>query len=288
MPELPEVEIVKQSLNKNIKLKKIKKVIVRNRKLRLKIPKNFEILLKNKKIENISRFSKYIILHLSDGLFCIIHLGMSGTIHLIKKYQKNKVTNISFYHSPTLPNKHNHVEIQFENFAIVYNDPRRFGFFELIKKKEELSRRFNHFGPEPFSKLFNINYIKNYFKYKKKDIKSFLLDQKFVSGIGNIYASEILFLCKIDPQKKAQKLTKTECKKIIYFSRLVLKKAIKYGGSSIRDFKNISGSDGSFQKEFKVYQRENLNCLNKDCYGKIKKKVISKRSTFFCDRCQNK
>jgi len=288
MPELPEVEIVKQSLDKNIKFKKIKKVIVRNRKLRLKIPKNFEILLKNKNIENISRFSKYIILHLSDGLFCIIHLGMSGTIHLIKKYQKNKVTNISFYHSPTLPNKHNHVEIQFENFTIVYNDPRRFGFFELIKKKKELSRRFNHFGPEPFSKLFNINYIKNYLKYKKKDIKSFLLDQKFVSGIGNIYASEILFLCKIDPQKKAQKLTKTECKKIIYFSRLVLKKAIKYGGSSIRDFKNISGSGGSFQKEFKVYQRENLNCLNKDCSGKIKKKVISKRSTFFCNRCQNK
>ena len=286
MPELPEVEIVKQSLDKNIKFKKIKKVIVRNRKLRLKIPKNFEILLKNKNIENISRFSKYIILHLSDGLFCIIHLGMSGTIHLIKKYQKNKVTNISFYHSSILPNKHNHVEIQFENFTIVYNDPRRFGFFELIKKKEELSRRFNHFGPEPFSKLFNINYIKNYLKYKKKDIKSFLLDQKFVSGIGNIYANEILFLCKINPQKKAQKLTKIECKKIIYFSRLVLKKAIKYGGSSIRDFKNTSGSDGSFQKKFKVYQREHLSCLNYNCLGKIKKKMISKRSTFFCNKCQ--
>ena len=285
MPELPEVEIVKQSLDKNIKFKKIKKVIVRNRKLRLKIPKNFEILLKNKNIENISRFSKYIILHLSDGLFCIIHLGMSGTIHLIKKYQKNKVTNISFYHLPTLPNKHNHVEIKFENFTIVYNDPRRFGFFELIKKKE-LSSRFSHFGPEPFSKLFNINYIKNYFKYKKKDIKSFLLDQKFVSGIGNIYASEILFLCKINPQKKAQNLTKTECKKIVHFSKLVLKKAIKYGGSSIRDFKNISGSDGSFQKEFKVYQREELNCLNYNCLGKIKKKMISKRSTFFCNKCQ--
>ena len=95
-----------------------------------------------------------------------------------------------------------------------------------------------------------------------------------------------MFLCKVDPQKKAQKLTKTECKKIIYFSRLVLKKAIKYGGSSIRDFKNISGSDGSFQKEFKVYQREHLNCLNYNCLGKIKKKMISKRSTFFCNKCQ--
>ena len=286
MPELPEVEIVKQSLDKNIKFKKIKKVIVRNRNLRLKIPKNFETLLKNKNVEKISRFSKYIILHLSGGLFCIIHLGMSGTIHLVKQYKKNKFTNLSFYQSSILPNKHNHVEIQFENFNIIYNDPRRFGFFELVKKKEELSRRFNYFGPEPFSKLFNLNYIENYFKYKKKNIKDFLLDQKFVSGIGNIYASEILFLSKVNPQKMAQKLTKNECKKIIYFSRLVLKKAIKYGGSSIRDFKNISGSDGSFQKEFKVYQREDLNCLNYNCLGKIKKKTISKRSTFFCNKCQ--
>jgi len=286
MPELPEVEIVKQSLDKNIKFKKIKKVIVRNRNLRLKIPKNFETLLKNKNVEKISRFSKYIILHLSDSLFCIIHLGMSGTIHLVKKYKKNKFTNLSFYQSPILPNKHNHVEIQFENFTIIYNDPRRFGFFELVKKKEELSRRFNHFGPEPFSKLFSLNYIKNYFKYKKKNIKSFLLDQKFVSGIGNIYASEILFLSKVNPQKMAQKLTKNECKKIIYFSRLVLNKAIKYGGSSIRDFKNISGFGGLFQKEFKVYQREDLNCLNYNCLGKIKKKMISKRSTFFCNKCQ--
>ena len=286
MPELPEVEIVKQSLDRKIKLKKIKKVIIKNRNLRFKIPLNFEEFLKNKLIKKISRFSKYIILHLSGGLFCIIHLGMSGTIHLVKKYKKNKFTNLSFYQSPILPNKHNHVEIQFENFTIIYNDPRRFGFFELVKKKEEFSRRFNHFGPEPFSKSFNLNYIENYFKYKKKDIKSFLLDQKFVSGIGNIYANEILFLCKVNPQKKVQKLTKIECKKIIYFSRLVLKKAIKYGGSSIRNFKNISGSDGSFQKEFKVYQREHLNCLNYNCLGKIKKKMISKRSTFFCNKCQ--
>ena len=136
MPELPEVEIVKQSLDKKIKFKKIKKVIVRNRNLRSKIPKNFEALLKNKNVEKISRFSKYIILHLSGGLFCIIHLGMSGTIHLVKKYKKNKFTNLSFYQSPILPNKHNHVEIQFENFTRIYNDPRRFGLFELVKKKK--------------------------------------------------------------------------------------------------------------------------------------------------------
>ena len=141
-------------------------------------------------------------------------------------------------------------------------------------------------GPEPFSRLFNLYYIHNYLKDKKKNIKSFLLDQKFVSGIGNIYASEILFLCKINPQKKAQELNKAECKKIIYFSKLVLKKAIRLGGSSIRNFKNVSGSDGLFQNQFKVYQREHLNCLKYNCLGKIKKKIVSKRSTFFCNKCQ--
>ena len=287
MPELPEVEIVKQSLDKKIKFKKIKRVIVRNRNLRSKIPKNFEVFLKDKNIEKISRFSKYIILHFSDDSFCIIHLGMSGTIHLVNKYKKNKFTNLSFYHSPILSNKHNHIEIQFQNFSIIYNDPRRFGFFELIKNKKKLSKRFCNFGPEPFSKLFNLNYVHHYLKNKKKDIKSFLLDQKFVSGIGNIYASEILFSCKINPKKKAQNLNQAECKKIIYFSKLILKKAIRLGGSSIRDFKNVSGKNGLFQNEFKVYQREHLKCLKYNCQGKIKKKIISKRSTFFCNKCQN-
>jgi len=112
------------------------------------------------------------------------------------------------------------------------------------------------------------------------------LDQKFVSGIGNIYASEILFLCKIIPFKKVNELSIDECKKIIYLSKLVLKKAIKKGGSSIKDFKNTSGNKGLFQNEFKVYQRENLNCLKYKCVGKIKKKLISNRATFFCNICQ--
>ena len=112
------------------------------------------------------------------------------------------------------------------------------------------------------------------------------MDQKFVSGIGIIYASEILHYCKINPSKQAKKLSKIDINKIKYFSKFVLNKAIQKGGSSIRDFKNIKGKSGNYQNEFKVYQRENSNCLNKSCYGKIKKKIISKRSTFFCDSCQ--
>ena len=169
---------------------------------------------------------------------------------------------------------------------MVYNDPRRFGFFKLINNKNDLDKEFIHLGPEPFSSSFNLKYVYNYFRNKKKNIKSLLLDQKFASGIGNIYASEILFLCKIKPLKKARNLKKDECKKIVYYSRVVLKKAIKKGGSSIRNFKNISGVESSFQKEFNVYQRENLNCLKYNCKGKIQKKIVSNRSTFFCNICQ--
>ena len=286
MPELPEIEIVKQSLAKKIEQKKIKKVIIKNRNLRFKIPQKFEELLQNKIIKKVTRFSKYLILNFYDGSFCLIHLGMSGTIHLITKNNLNKFTNVSFYNSPSLPKKHNHIEIQFQDLKVIYNDPRRFGFFKFIHNKQELITRFSHLGPEPFFKNFNLKYLLNYFFNKKKDIKSFLIDQKFVSGIGNIYASEILFLSKINPTTYAMKLSKEECKKIITFSKSVLNKAIQKGGSSIRDFKNTSGEKGNFQKEFKVYQRENLNCVRSKCTGKIKKISISNRSTFFCNTCQ--
>ena len=286
MPELPEVEIVRQSLNKKIKQKKVKKVIIRNRNLRFKIPSNFNTYFKNKKIIKVGRFSKYLIIYLPGENYCLIHLGMSGTIHIANNSSVNKLTNTSFYNSPFLPKKHNHVELIFENFRIVYNDPRRFGFFQLIKNNLDLNKRFKHLGPEPFDKNFNLTYVYNFFKGKNKDIKNFLLDQKFVSGIGNIYASEILFLSKINPFKKVKLLTKKECQKIIINSRKILLKAIKKGGSSIRDFKDTSGLKGGFQNEFKVYHQEGKQCKNLGCFDLIKKKIISNRSTFFCDSCQ--
>jgi formamidopyrimidine-DNA glycosylase len=286
MPELPEVEIVRQSLNKKIQQKKVKKVIIRNKNLRLKIPSNFNTYFLNKKIIRVGRFSKYLIIYLPKDNYCLIHLGMSGTIHIVKNKSANKFTNTSFYNSPFLPKKHNHVELIFEDFKIIYNDPRRFGFFQLIKNNADLVKRFSHLGPEPFDKNFNLNYVCDFFKDKNKDIKNFLLDQKFVSGIGNIYASEILFLSKINPFKKVKLLSKKECQKIIINSRKILLKAISKGGSSIRDFKDTSGSKGGFQNEFKVYQQEGLRCKNTGCSDFIRKKIISNRSTFFCDSCQ--
>ena len=286
MPELPEVEIVRQSLNKKIKQKKVKKVIIRNRNLRFKIPSNFSSYFENRKIIEVKRFSKYLIIYLSQDNYCLVHLGMSGSIHIVDNKQISKNTNTSFYSSPFLPKKHNHIEIIFNKFRIVYNDPRRFGFFQIIKNSLDLQKRFDHLGPEPFDLKFNLTYIHNYFKSKNKDIKSFLLDQKFVSGIGNIYASEILFLSKINPCKKVSVLSKKECQKIILNSKKILLKAITKGGSSIRDFKNTSGSKGGFQNEFKVYQQEGKKCKNLGCFDLIKKKIIGNRSTFFCDSCQ--
>ena len=286
MPELPEVEIVRESLDKTIKQKKIKKVIVRNRNLRFKIPYNFSNFLKNQKIINVKRFSKYLILSLSNNSYCLLHLGMSGTIHIIHSRKKNLVTNSSFYNSPILPKKHNHVEILFENLKIIYNDPRRFGFFQIIKNKSHLNQRLLHLGPEPFNSKFTLKYIFYFLRKKEKCIKNFLLDQSFVSGIGNIYASEILFLSKIDPTKKGRLFDKRDCRKILGNSKKVLLEAINKGGSSIRDFKNTSGTKGSFQKGFKVYDREGLRCKRLKCKGIIKKKNISNRSTFFCDTCQ--
>ena len=287
MPELPEVEIVRRSLDKKIKGKKVNKVIVKNRNLRFKVPINFTKILKNEKVLKVNRFSKYLILNFTNNIKCLIHLGMTGTIHLVYKNNKNLITNTSFYNSPKLPKNHNHIVISFDNLELIYNDPRRFGFFEIFKNSKLLKNKFEKLGPEPFSLDFNLEYICLYFKRKEKNIKNFLLDQNFVSGIGNIYASEILFFCKINPNRKAHLIKKKELKKIIIYSRSVLVNAIKKGGSTIRDFKNTSGKKGNFQKDFKVYDREGLRCKRQSCKGIILKKVITNRSTFFCNYCQN-
>jgi len=286
MPELPEVEIVRQSLLKNIKGKKINKVLVRNRNLRFKLETSFEKKLKNKFISNIKRFSKYLIIELENKSFCIVHLGMSGTIHIIKNKKDDIPTNTSFYNSPNLPKNHNHVEFYFKNIKLIYNDPRRFGYFQFFSDFNSLKKKFKSYGPEPFNKKFNLKYLISYFKKKDKNIKNFLLDQNFVSGIGNIYASEILYLSKINPLLPAKYLKKNQCKNIVINSRKILQNAIKKGGSTIRDFKNTKGDQGNFQKEFKVYGRDKQKCKRFSCSGTINKITQSNRSTFLCEICQ--
>ena len=286
MPELPEVEILKSSLNKNIKYAKIEKIKINNRNLRYKVPNNINKILVGKTIKNITRIAKYLIFHFNDEKKLLIHLGMSGTIHLVFK-NNTKNTNASFYHLSSLPKKHNHVEIDLNNnYKIVYNDPRRFGYLKLLNKNFLDLKPFNNLGPEPFSSLFNDSYIKKFIKNKKTNIKSTLLDQKFVSGIGNIYANEILFYCSINPLKKIYKLNRKNILDIIKNSKKVLKKAIFFGGSSIRDFKKIDGKLGSFQQKFKVYGKQNIKCPKVGCKGVLKKIIISNRASFYCIECQ--
>tara|TARA_A100001011_G_scaffold47789_1_gene45221 strand:- start:132 stop:986 length:855 start_codon:yes stop_codon:yes gene_type:complete len=283
MPELPEVEVVTRSLKKTVKNHKIIKITVNNRNLRFKLPENFEYVLKNKIVKNIERKSKYIIFDFDNNFYAILHLGMSGTLHIPTN---KKISNLSFYSNPVLPKKHNHIIINFKNFKLIYNDPRRFGYFKILNNKNDFEDYFKRIGPEALDKKFNIFYLKKKIENRKKNIKNFLLDQKIVSGIGNIYANEILFKSKISPMKSVKELSPIDLDKIIKFSRLTLRNAIKFGGSSIKDFKGISGSGGTFQTKFNVYDRENERCKNNKCKGIIQKRYISNRSTFICNFCQ--
>ncbi len=286
MPELPEVEVLKRSLQKKIRFSKIIGIRIYNRNLRYKIPYSISRNLKNHVVNNISRISKYLIFHINFSKKLLIHLGMSGTIHLVEENNKSN-TNASFYHSSCLPSKHNHIEMSFSNkVKMIYNDPRRFGYFKLLKKNYLFEKPISNLGPDPFSCKFNFKYIKN-FTYKKKiNIKNLLMNQKFVGGIGNIYANEILYYCKLRPTKPVNRLSKKNILNIILQARKVLNKAIIFGGSSIRDFKKTDGIPGNFQQNFKVYGKNNIQCPRRNCDGYIQKISISSRSAFYCPKCQ--
>ena len=285
MPELPEVEIVKQSLEKTIVSKKINKFIIFNRNLRFKVQKDLGKLIEKKKIVRLIRVSKYLIIEFKNNCYLLIHLGMSGTLHLVKDGNILK-TNLSFYHSSDLPKKHNHIEFNFTKFKIIYNDPRRFGFIKYFSSNIKLDVYLSKLGIEPLDKNFNFNYLKKQLINKGKNIKNFLLDQKYVAGIGNIYANEILFCSKIHPLRLCKNLKNEEIERIVYSSKRVLERAIKKGGSSIRNFKNSIGKTGNYQKEFRVYDRETKKCTSMNCKGKIRKISISNRSSYFCKICQ--
>ena len=286
MPELPEVEILKRSLQKKLRFSKITRIRIYNRNLRYKVPYSIKRNLENHVVNNISRISKYLIFHINFSKKLLVHLGMSGSIHLIEK--NNKInTNASFYHSSYLPTKHNHIEISFSNdIKMIYNDPRRFGYFKLLKKNYLSKKPIINLGPDPFSYKFNFEYIKNFIYKKKINIKNLLMNQKFVSGIGNIYANEILYYCKLRPTKIVTQLSKKNILNIILQTRKVLNKAIIFGGSSIRNFKKTDGVPGNFQQKFKVYGKNNAQCSRHGCYGYIKKILVSSRSAFYCPKCQ--
>ena len=287
MPELPEVEVVRRSLQSFIKGLKIKKVSIFNRNLRYKISKNFSKTIKNHKIISIERKSKFLLIGLDNNKTILIHLGMTGKIFIINNYLK-KIFKTSFYYENELSSKHNHLIIDLnKSTKLIYNDVRKFGFIKLISTSRiAQNKHLKLLGPEPLTQKFNEKYFKKKSLKFKKNLKNFLMDQKLVSGLGNIYVNEILHLSSINPLKISNKLKNHQIKKIIKNTKTILLCAIKLGGSSIRDFRGIEGQNGYFQQNFMVYNRDKKACKKEECSGKIKKIYISNRSTFYCLKCQ--
>jgi len=287
MPELPEIEIVKRSLFKMINKAKIIDIEIYNKNLRYKIPHKFSKSLIGEKILKISRRSKYLIFHFNKKIL-LIHLGMSGKL-LVMKSREKILFKTSFYYDLNILPKHNHIYFKLNNdLILIYNDVRRFGFLKLYKTTEIQNISFlKKLGPEPFSKKFNVKYFKVFIKNRKKNIKNLLMDQTFISGLGNIYVNEALFMSKIKPLRMCSNLNKNEISILIFNIKKVLKLSISKGGASIKDFKNTLGKSGAFQQFFHIYGRENKNCSRISCKGKVKKIFIAKRSSFYCTKCQS-
>ena len=284
MPELPEVEITKKTLQKYVQDQHITDIKIKNYSLRYKINKNFRKNVVKKKIKKITRRSKYLIFHLSDKTFFIIHLGMTGRILVSKN---NALLDTSFYsYNPSI-NKHNHLYFFFKKYVMIYNDTRRFGFIKFYTEQELLkSSHLIHLGVEPLSKSLNFRYFKERIKGFKKSIKNTLMDQSFICGLGNIYVNEALFISKISPGRMSFKIKNNEIILLIKSIKKILKKSIVFGGSTIKDFHNSEGKSGQFQNFFKVYGKEGQGCPRSSCKGTIQRSTISSRATFFCTKCQ--
>lgn len=287
MPELPEVEVTRRTLLKFIEKKVIKNIKINNPNLRFKIPPNFKKNVTNQKVIKVLRRSKYILIYLKNDYVMIAHLGMSGKFLIKNNYSKDFLK--TSYYSNEFSTKHNHLEFLFSNdLKVIYNDPRRFGFFLLDKiSKLHVNKFLSKLGPEPLSKDLKKDYLIFKTKATQRTIKTLLMDQRFISGIGNIYANEILFLAKIKPNKISAKLNLIDVGRLHSSIGKVLKRALKLGGSSIKDFKSSVGEKGRFQNEFKVYDREDLKCLRAGCSGLILRVVSQGRASFFCNECQN-
>ena len=286
MPELPEVEVVKKSLENKLKNLTIKRVNITNNKLRYKIDSKLFNKIKSQKIISIQRRSKYLLINLNKNFTILAHLGMTGKFFIIDNNKKQKT---SFYYSlKKKDTKHDHITFIFnKKIKLVYNDVRKFGFIKIFNTTNVFKcSHLASLGPEPLSRNFNLNYFNKYIFNKKTKIKDLIMNQKFVAGLGNIYCNEVLYLCKINPARSVKKIKKEEIKKIIKFIKIILKQAIQLRGSSIKNFSSTEGQGGNFQQKFQVYGREKTSCSRLKCLGTIKKVYTSNRSSFFCPKCQ--
>ena len=276
MPELPEVETVSLALSKVVINAKILKIQIFRSDLRWKIKNSLKKDLQNDFFKQPFRRGKFILVPTINENIFLIHLGMSGQI----KIRENSETLL----------KHDHVRITIKSnndkiYFITYNDPRRFGYIDLFNNRE-INQHFllKKLGVEPLEKELNVDYLESIFKKKTKSIKETLMDQGVIAGIGNIYASEILFKAKINPYRSVQTLQREEIKSIIKATRQILQKSIKVGGTTLQNHLQPNGKLGYFVQKLRVYGKNNKKC--KRCKYLISVSIISNRSTYFCNNCQ--
>lgn len=274
MPELPEVETMRTFLLPYCK-NNIDKVEVKNISFRKKVNLSFAKDVANTFIEEINRIGKFLIFKLSNNKYMLIHAGMSGKfiINTNNKLEEN-----------SLISKHNHIVFHLHNgIKINYNDPRRFGLVQSFNTKEELMHSLN-LGVDALSNKLTEEYLSSNLKKTNCDIKTFLLNQKIIAGIGNIYACEILFYSGIHPLSNCKKIKKTQVELLVNYTKEILAKSVKLGGSTLKDYQKPNGETGYFQNTFAVYSKGSKPCIN--CGTEIEQIKIKGRSTYFCPKEQ--
>jgi formamidopyrimidine-DNA glycosylase len=294
VPELPEVETVRRGLEPVMVGAIIETVAQRRPDLRFPFPDNFAGRIAGQRVTAVNRRAKYLIVHLAGGEVLIMHLGMSGRFSI--SYDGTGPTSqpgrfaLATGTDPT----HDHVVLKMSNGAtITYNDPRRFGFMDLEPEAGlDTSKHFAAMGIEPLGNALTAQAIATVAHGRKTDLKAFLLDQRNIAGLGNIYVCEALFRARLSPRRRAGCLANVSSKptrraeRLVPVIRSVLEEAIAAGGSSLRDYARADGSLGYFQHAFQVYDREGSPCPTADCGHPISRIVQAGRSTFFCANCQ--
>ena len=282
MPELPEVETVRRGLAPAMEGQVIVRAAVNRPDLRWPFPENMAARLTGARVTGLRRRSKYILADLGTGETLIIHLGMSGRM-LVSGDPLGQ-----FHHDHPAPAKHDHVVLDMDNGArITFNDARRFGAMDLCPTNGiETHWLIAKLGPEPLGNAFDETHLIAQLAGRNTPIKTALLDQRIVSGLGNIYVCEVLFRAAISPKCKAGQLSKRRVASLVPIIRDVLSEAIEAGGSSLRDYRQADGELGYFQHVFRVYDREGEPCTTPDCTGTIARIVQGGRSSFYCSQCQ--
>lgn len=282
MPELPEVETVRRGLLPAMEGAVISEARINRPDLRWPFPDRMAERLTGRRVLALRRRSKYILADLDSGETLLIHLGMSGRM-LISGDPLGQ-----FLHNHPAPEKHDHVVLDMENGArITFNDPRRFGAMDLLDTATaETHKLLASIGPEPLGNDFNEPYLVAAFKGRNTPVKSALLDQHIVAGLGNIYVCESLFRAGIHPKRKAGQIAAPRVASLVPVIRQVLTEAMQAGGSSLKDFRQADGELGYFQHTFKVYGQEGKPCTTPGCNAQIQRIVQSGRSTFYCPSCQ--